>query len=288
MTLFLTLLKYGKWLPKNEYEAWKNVSINQLLNMTSGVFDVVEDEKFRKILAKHPEKQWTQEEIIKYASQHKSYFPPGMGWHYSNTTYNILGLLIEKITQNSFENEINKRLLKKYNLSNTFYLPYEYPKTILNRMAHGYVYNGGGFSPPMKSGDDMTHFNMSAAGPSGALTANSIDIAKWVQFLFSNKILPATQMNELLAAVCTGDDGTCHAGEILSKESHSQGFSLGLLRLYDPELGIVWVYFGDTPGYSSGFLYLPNKNVILAMTISATSENGRKLLKNLSEIAKLI
>jgi hypothetical protein len=115
----------------------------------------------------------------------------------------------------------------------------------------------------LKSGDDMTHFNLSAAGPSGALVSNSIDITKWIQLLFSNKILPTMQMNEMLTAVCMGLDKSCRAGEALSSGSHSQGFSLGLVRMYDPQLGLIWLYFGDTPGYSSGFIYLTKKHIAL-------------------------
>lgn len=59
----------------------------------------------------------------------------------------------------------------------------------------------------------------------------------------------------LLYAVCTGEDKSCRAGEAIPSNSHSQGFSLGLARMYDPQLGLIWVYFGDTPGYSSGFIH---------------------------------
>jgi D-alanyl-D-alanine carboxypeptidase len=279
--------KYGAWLPANEYKAWKNISIKQLLNMTSGIFDVTEDETFMKILATNPEKNWRPEEILTYASQHKPYFSPGMGWHYSNGAYNILGLMIEKITQSSFEKEINQRLIKKYHLTNTFYLPYNYPKSIRKRMAHGYVEEGGDFSPFMKSGMDMTDFNMSAAGPSGALVSNSIDVSRWVALVFTKRILPAQQMQELLSAVCMGADDSCQAGETLPTHSHAQGFSLGLVRIFDPKLGIIWVYFGDTPGYSSGFIWLPKEKIALSMIISATSKEGKKLLKKLSAIAKI-
>jgi D-alanyl-D-alanine carboxypeptidase len=113
--------------------------------MTSGIFDITEDEIFMQILAKYPEKNWKPEQVIKYAYKHKPYFSPCMGWHYTNGAYNILGMLIEKITENSFEIEINKRLIKKYKLNNTYYLPYEYPNHIMNRMAHGYVFMAEAF-----------------------------------------------------------------------------------------------------------------------------------------------
>ncbi len=280
--------KYGQWLPKNEYEAWKNISIKQLLNMTSGIFSVTEDADFMDELAKHPLKNWTPKEIIKYAYKHKPYFSPGKGWHYSDTNYNILEMLVEVVTKHEFKDEIDQRILKKYSLNNTYYLPYEYPKNIMARMAHGYVYAGGGFSPPMVSGGDATRFNMSAAGAGGALISNSIDITRWVLLLFTANILSRPQLNEMMSAVCTGEDNSCRAGETLSSDSHSQGFSLGLARIYDPKIGIIWVYIGGTPGYYSSFMWLPKKNVALALTVSATTKESKKLLKTLGELAELV
>lgn len=280
--------KYGQWLPKKEYEAWKNISVKQLLNMTSGIFSVTEDTDFMNALAKHPLKNWTSTEIIKYAYKHEPYFSPGKGWHYSDTDYNILEILVEAVTKHSFKDEIAQRILKKYGLNNTYYLPYKYPKNIMARMAHGYVYAGGGFSPPMISGSDTTRFNMSAAGAAGALVSNSIDITRWVRLLFTGNVLSRPQLDEMLSAVCTGEDKSCHAGDILSSNSHSQGFSLGLARIYDSELGIIWVYIGGTPGYYSSFMWLPKKNIALALTVSATTKESKKLLKTLGASAKLV
>lgn len=48
-------------------------------------------------------------------------FSPGKDWLYSNTGYVILGMLIEKITGNSYAEEIEKRIIEPLDLSNTFY-----------------------------------------------------------------------------------------------------------------------------------------------------------------------
>lgn len=48
-------------------------------------------------------------------------FSPGKGWSYSNTGYVILGMLIEKITGNSYAEEIEKRIIEPLDLLNTFY-----------------------------------------------------------------------------------------------------------------------------------------------------------------------
>lgn len=284
--------KYGSFLPKREYQLWKGITIKQLLNMTSGIFDIVEDEtgnkEFMEILARYPEKQWKPIEIFRLSSKYKPYFPPGKGWHYSNPAYNLLGSLVEAVTKHSFEYEMNQRIFKKYDLNHTFYLPYEYPDNIMQKMAHGYVYSGSAFSPPMKSGSDMTRFNMSPAGPAGAMVSNSTDLTRWAYLLFTGKILAPQQLKEMLTTVCRGNDKSCVPGEVLSDDSHSDGFGLGFARMHDPQLGIIWFNIGNTPGYYSAIAWIPNKKTALALTLSADSKEAEKILKTLVKAAKLV
>ena len=42
------------------------------------------------------------------------------GWSYSNTGYVILGILIEKVTGNSYAEEVENRIIEPLDLSNTF------------------------------------------------------------------------------------------------------------------------------------------------------------------------
>lgn len=50
------------------------------------------------------------------------YFAPGNGWHYSNTNYYLLGLIIEKVTGKTVESEIDRLIAKPLGLTDT-YLP---------------------------------------------------------------------------------------------------------------------------------------------------------------------
>ena len=279
--------KYGEFLPQAETKKWKKITIQQLLNMTSGIFDYTDDKDFKNRVAYHPETSWDSAELLDYGYQHPSYFSPGKGWHYSNTNYIILGLLIEKVTGNSFENEINERILRKYFFKNTYYLPYVYPPNIIQTIAQGYAYKGGGYSPPLSAGTNMTTFNLSAAGPAGALVSNSEDIARWVSLLFRGKILPEKQLNEMLSAVCTDRNKSCKPGELLKASNHSEGFSLGLARMFDPKLGIIWVYTGGTPGYSSSLLWLPNRKISFGLTDNISSEKNKNIITTLIQVAKV-
>ena len=50
--------------------------------------------------ARHPAKVWTIEEILDLAAAQPPVFAPGTGFSYSNTNYNLLGLIIERPSSN--------------------------------------------------------------------------------------------------------------------------------------------------------------------------------------------
>lgn len=284
-----TVQKYGSWLPEKEYLAWKKITIKQLLNMTSGIYDLVDDPEFQQqFLVKYPEKNWTDRELLAIAIKHKPYFAPGKGWHYSNTNYNIAGMLVEAITKKNIRDEMNQRLLEPLKLNDTYYLPFLYPKNIMKRMAHGYAYHGGDFSPPAIPGSDVTRINLSPAGASGAMVSNTHDIIRWVEAIFLDTILPKKQQQEMKEAVCMRTTPICKAGETVRAHAQTEGFALGLVTTYLSTLGRAWLYVGGTPGYYSAFLYFPQHKIILSMTVSASSYQSKQILVPLKNSAELI
>jgi len=286
-TIAETTDKFGMWLSEKQYKVWKNITIKQLLNMTSGIFSITEDPDFNhSYLVFFPNKQWSYHEELDIALQHKSYFSPGAEWHYSDTNYFLLGLLIEAATKHTIDDEIKKRFIIPLNLKHTYYLPTLYSDNIKKLMVHGYVYHGD-FSPPAISGSDMTFINMSAANAAGAMVSNPSDIAIWIKALFTGKILPASQLKEMMDVVSTETKGdTCKSGKPFSLTDKCEGFGLGIAYLYHPELGQMWVYVGSTAGYYSAFMWLPKSQMALSLMVSSSSANSKKILKVLMEIAK--
>lgn len=74
------------------------IKLRQLLNHTSGIFSHDEDPRFLPLVAAQPTKRWTAEEEIEMSIDNEPYFPPGRGWHYSDTAYVMLGLIIQRAT----------------------------------------------------------------------------------------------------------------------------------------------------------------------------------------------
>jgi D-alanyl-D-alanine carboxypeptidase len=105
VTVILQLVDEGKlglddklntWFP--EIPGSNEITVRELCNMTSGLFNYSDDQTFQKVYSEDPDKVWSSEELVNLAVAHAPYFPPGTGWHYSNTNTIILGMIINKIT----------------------------------------------------------------------------------------------------------------------------------------------------------------------------------------------
>ena len=66
------------------------------LDHTSGLQDFFATPKIDKLLQGARGQRWDAEMALRYMDL--PYFKPGKGWHYSNTNYLVLGLLVEQVT----------------------------------------------------------------------------------------------------------------------------------------------------------------------------------------------
>jgi len=255
--------KLKQWLP--QYPDWGNVTIKQLLNMTSGIYSYTEL-PISQMVRNNPKKIWNLNEIASLAYQHKpnTYFTPGKGWHYSDTDYIIVGQLIEKIYQKitghtvPLRTILKRNILDKLKLYNTYYYPEGLPSRLLSRMVHGYNYY---------TKKDFTSFNLSIAGPSGGMISNPKEVADWMEALFNGKVLPKKQMKEMLSLVSqkTGQP------VVATETSFIPAYSLGLTEQYSKKLGEVWLYEGLSSGYTAVYFYVPRYHTIISYAASVGS-----------------
>ena len=131
-------------------------------------------------------------------------------------------------------------------------------------------------------GKDITENNLSWAGAAGGLIANSEDVVRWVDALFTDeKFLSIKERSTLQQLV------SLNTGKPIDKTNakNPRGFGLGIIQAYDKELGHYWFYEGETLGYRALYLYSPcNKVIISALFNSAVnSENDHAglLIKSL-------
>jgi len=94
-----------------QYPKADSVTIKMLSNMTSVIYDYNEDSTWWKSVEQQPGRIWALGEIVDVAFQHSYLFSPGTQWCYSNTNTFLLGMIIEQVTGNSLQIEIQNRII---------------------------------------------------------------------------------------------------------------------------------------------------------------------------------
>lgn len=222
-----------KWLPGliqgNGYDG-NQITIRQLLNHTSGIAEYL---KSKDADIMNSKKTYTAEEIVKIGLSLPPDFSPGKGWSYSNTGYVILGMLIEKITGNSYAEEIEKRIIEPLDLSNTF-LPGNSPVIPGKNHARGYVKTEG--TSELK---DITYYNPSLANSAGDMISNADDLNKFFSSLLSGKLLKERELKEMLTTVP------------VEGKAVGDGYGLGIYETKLPNGVSVWGHGGGIPGFTT-------------------------------------
>jgi Beta-lactamase class C and other penicillin binding proteins len=100
-----------------------HITIAELLNMRSGLYNYTETRELNAIGDSNPEKVWNPDELIALACSHPPYFPPGTAYHYSNTNTVLLGLIAEKLDAKPLSQVFQDRLFTPLGLKDTLFPP---------------------------------------------------------------------------------------------------------------------------------------------------------------------
>ncbi|WP_105975272.1 serine hydrolase domain-containing protein [Streptomyces geranii] len=193
------------WLPgtvRGNGHDGRKISLRQLLNHTSGIFNYTDDEYVQSEIFlpdnffRNKYRTWAPEEIVGIAMGHKPEFAPGTAWGYSNTNYTLAGMVIKKVTGNSYGDEVRARVIEPLGLHGT-YMPgtdHRVPQPSSRAYSQladnttGKIY-------------DVTEFNPSAANAAGEIISNPGDLNRFYSALLRGKVLPPKQLAEMKTTV---------------------------------------------------------------------------------------
>lgn len=119
----------AKWFP--DFPNASAITIDHLLTHTNGIFSFNADLPFRKQRRYH-----TPEECLEIAARHGCVCCPGELWHYSNTGYVLLGLIIERVEGRPLDEVFRKRIIESLGLTETVAMA---PRQIPDSLAVGHV-----------------------------------------------------------------------------------------------------------------------------------------------------
>jgi len=248
--------RLDKFVPKIPHS--DKITIRQLLNHTSGIYDFISDEDFQKVYWNNPLKKWTPQEEIDIILAHKPDFKPGEKWNYSNSNYTLLGIIIEKVTGAKVETEVQERIIKPLGLSNT---SFPVSPAMPGKYTHGYIDDENGVLK------DITLVDPSCAWTSGAIISNLYDLKRWVEAAARGELLSDAMKREHLRWVPTGIEGF--------------EYGLGILNVH----GFIG-HNGKILGYKSFILHSPEKDITIVILLNKCNEDEKS--QPMSEIIKVI
>ena len=252
----------------------EDITIAQLLDMSSGLANYTEDLGLNEQMDSNPGRVWNPEELLAIGLAEPPAFPPGEGFLYSNTNYVLLGVIIEQLTGVPVEQAFQDRIFDPLQLEETSFpapadasVPEPHPQmytfgtnveTIDSLVLPPEVQDAAsaGTLEPM----DVTDANPSWGWTAGAGISTAPDLADYVEELVDGCLLSPQLQQQRIASVQPLDPD----------DPASPGYGLGLARF-----GPVYGHSGELPGTNSFMGHDPVRDItVVTWASTAPAPNG--------------
>lgn len=211
------------------------ITLQMLLNHTSGLFSANEDEAVRAQAT-----PLSLEEELAVLRSRGAYACPGAAWRYSNSGYQLLGAVIEQVTGTPFH-AAAQSLVLDHSRADTIH--------VLSRDA-----DLADVAPP--TGD--APFDMRGAQAAGGVVADATSMAIFLQDLLGGRILEPSQVELMTATLYP-----------MFEDPLWYGLGLMVFDVPHPEGASVWIgHSGGVPGAKAVVAYEPARGAIAAVALT--------------------
>ncbi len=264
VTLLDRLHVMSRVFPRETQSRGREITIRQLLGHQSGLADYFfEADQDRdgvgdmvELITLDPTRHWQPPELLEFAIVHtRPLFAPGTGYHYSDTNYLLLGLVIEAVTRKPLAEVYRERLFRALGMPDTYLQAYE-PATP---------------GPPLS----YVHFYGRVVPPSveipgwggGGLVSSTEELARFVRALFAGGVF----------------DDAAMLVQMQGWSAHSGGdYGLGLMRRFYPGAEL----WGHNGYWGSFMYYWPQRRVVICGTLNDSDADARSLVTDVIRIVE--
>ncbi|KWT60120.1 D-alanyl-D-alanine carboxypeptidase [Streptomyces albus subsp. albus] len=216
-----TVDHYLPGLIRTKFYDGRRITIRQLLQHTSGLPDYLDAPYWNDLDAR----RWDHVEPLQTVEQALTLPPPDdrtpAGFSYSNTNYNLAGLIVTAVTGHDIGTEIEQRLIEPLGLRETYW-PGD-RTTLPKPDLRGYAERNGALR-------DRTEWNTSGADASGALVSTGADATTFWTALMTGKLLAPDELAEMKKTVPDG--------------SSNDRYGLGVERYERAPAFVTWGHSG--------------------------------------------
>jgi D-alanyl-D-alanine carboxypeptidase len=269
--LVLQLAEQGRLGLDDTVERWlpgllpfgDRITLRQLLTHTSGIFDNndavkdparvlarVKDPGFHAQLLRlaqrlqaDPTTRFPPTVWIRLAATQPLYFPPGSGYHYSNIGFEVLGLVIEKVTGQPLEAVYRERILRPLGLGDTAYDP---QGDITGPHARGYLVKADG----SLADQTAVHWGI---GAEGGMVSDAADTGRFLVALMQDRLLgPVAAAGMRTRDFWSGGDTPSCGGSAWGHSGAGEGYKTNVWVSSDGRRVVVLLLNGRMADQTTG------------------------------------
>lgn len=245
------------YLPDLIPAAYEGVTVRQLLDHTSGIpapdfpGSTVEEWYGNRFVLHDPRA------MVRSATSKEPEFAPGARQHYLNIGYTIAGLLIERVTGDSYEERVTERILRPLGLHDT-YLPGRSPRI---QGPHNRGYQIFGLPDGSTELRDVSVWGVTDGWAAGDIISTTADLERFTRALFSGRVVRGPLLEEMFTLPRL-TEGTA---------SYSVGLTHWRLGGRD-----VWGKTGGRWGYNAGMGGTRDLTTTLVYSVNSTDAKGQE------------
>ena len=230
--------KLSKYFP--HYPKGDSITIKELLTHTAGIYNYTNDGNFMKNEITKPK---TREQMMALFENKPLDFSPGTAWKYSNSGYSLLGYIIEKVTQASYEKAVRNYIFSPLKMTHS---GFDFTGLQSPDKTVGYFVLNARDTMRAPIVDSSISFS------AGAIYSTTDDLYRWSHALENNSILSTSQQNEAYTPV---------------KNNYGYGWQIdsidGKRRL---------AHGGGIPGYVTILSRVPADDITIILLSNASNE----------------
>ena len=242
--------KISKYIPNVPYG--DEISIQNLLTHTSGLVNYTSLNEFLLGNIKNKEPI----DLVKLIKDSTLQFQPGEKWEYNNTGYLLLGMIIENVSEKTFEDYITENIFNPLNMKDTG-MSYGKNKEIPDASPHI------GHLEVQPIDDELV---LSQSYGAGNIYSTVEDLYRWDRALNTEKLVKKETLNKIFEE------------HIDTQQGPSYGYGW---MIKDTENGKEIYHGGNTFGYSSNIARFIDEDLTVIVLTNKGLYDVEKLTNNL-------
>ncbi|WP_329417194.1 beta-lactamase family protein [Streptomyces sp. NBC_00704] len=250
------------YLPELIPASYGGVTVRQLLNHTHGIPapdfpGTTVEERYANRFQRHE-----PEDMVRSAVSKEREFAPGERQHYLNIGYVVAGLIVERVTGDSYEHQVVRRILKPLGLRDT-YFPGTDPH-IVGPHNHGYQ------TMTLDDGTtglrDVSVWGTTDGWAAGDIVSTTADLERFTRSLFAGRVVRGPLLEEMFTLPKVTD--------LKSGAPAAYSVGLSMKKLGGRE---VWGKTGGRWGYNAAVASTRDGSRTLVYSVNSTNAKGQDM-----------